>query len=96
MKLRKNLADLLTNRITFIEIYKKKIDGKRVLFLQIPSSLGVVVMFNDIAYGRDDKSLVGLNFEKMNHIQYRNNDWSEELIDRGEAHLNPKMNPGVI
>lgn len=35
MALRKDLADLMTNRITFIEIYESAVGGKRVLLFQI-------------------------------------------------------------
>lgn len=106
MALRKDLADLMTNRITFIEIYESAVGEKRVLLFQIPSSPGVVVMYNGIAYGRDGESLVGLNLEKINRIQFRHTDWSAEIIDHTINDLDPdaiayarrkysEKNPGI-
>lgn len=87
--IRKKIADLTTNRLTFSEIYEVFIDGKRVLLFQIPPALGTVVMFNGIPYGRDGDSLVGLNPEKYHRIQSRFVDWSAETIDCTVDDLDP-------
>ncbi|MCQ2079210.1 MAG: putative DNA binding domain-containing protein [archaeon] len=81
--LKKEIADLTTNRITFIEIYETFLEDKRILMFQIPAVPNLVMMYNGIAYGRDGESLVGLNLEKINRLQFRNYDWSNELVDHG-------------
>jgi ATP-dependent DNA helicase RecG len=82
MEIKKETADAVTNRITFIEIYEVHHKGKRVLMFQIPPSPGTVVMYNGHAYGRDGESLVGLSLEKMDRIRSISTDWSAELLDR--------------
>ena len=89
-ELKKDLADQITNRITYTEIYELTLDGKRVIALQIPSSPGTVVTYKGIAYGREGESLSALNLDKINRIQHLGNDWSHWLNDVSIDDLDPE------
>lgn len=84
-----NISNFTTNRAGFIEIYVVKIDNKRVVLFQIPQSPGVVMTYKGTAYGREGESLVSLSVEKINRIQFRNIDWSAEVIDHSLDVLDP-------
>ena len=81
--LKKEIADKITNRITFREIYETKYQNKRILLFQIPPApQGIPVAFNGHYYGRDGESLVALNIEEMERIRFQANtyDWTKEII----------------
>jgi len=81
--LKKEIADKITNRITFREIYETNYQGKRILLFQIPPApQGIPVAFNGHYYGRDGESLVALNIEEMERIRFQTNtyDWTKEII----------------
>ena len=90
MELRKEIADLTTKRLTFTSIDEVKIDGKRLILFQIPSSPGTVVTFNGIPYGRDGQSLVGLSIDKIDRIRVGGYDWSKDVTAYDAESLDPK------
>lgn len=68
--LKREIADQTLNRITFIEIYVVRIDGKRVVLFQIPAApLGYPVTWKGHYYGRDHEALVPLNLEEIERIR---------------------------
>ncbi|MDR1492970.1 MAG: putative DNA binding domain-containing protein [Planctomycetaceae bacterium] len=84
-KLKKEIADKVTNRITFIEIFDLPLPEGRVIMFQIPPALkGIPIAFEGQYYGRDGESLAPLNIEKIERIRYQSNtcDWSKEIISQ--------------
>jgi len=82
-ELKKNLADNINNRLTFIEIYEISYENKRVILFQIPSGLkGIPTTFKGHTYARDHESLVPLNLEEFDRIrsQVDKKDWSVEIV----------------
>lgn len=82
-KLKKEIADKTSNRITFIEIYELNLKEGRVLLFQIPPApKGIPVSFEGHFYGRDGESLVALNLEELERIRFQSNmeDWSAVII----------------
>ncbi len=81
--LKSEIAQLTTNKITFIEIYELSTQYGRVVMLQIPAApIGIPVAFKGHYYGRDGESLVALNIEEQERI--RNSiaeDWSALVIN---------------
>ena len=81
--LKKEIADKITNNISFIEIYELKHNDGRVVLFQIPAApQGIPVAFEGFYYGRANESLVALNIEKIERIrnQVLNRDWSKKLV----------------
>lgn len=77
--LKKEIADQITNRITFIEIYELKFPEGRVIMFQIPSApKGIPIAFQGFYYARDNESLGSLNIEEIERIrkQTTEEDWS--------------------
>lgn len=82
-KLKQDIADKTTARITFVDIHDLMVDGKRVLMFEIPPApKGVPVAFEGHWYGRDHESLEPLNPEKYERIraQLIQEDWSAAII----------------
>lgn len=82
-KLKKDIADKTTSRITFVGIHDVKREGKRVLMFEIaPSPQGVPMAFEGHYYGRDHESLGPLNPEKYERIraQLIQEDWSAAIV----------------
>ncbi|MGH2643731.1 MAG: RNA-binding domain-containing protein [Chitinophagaceae bacterium] len=82
-KLKKELADKISNRITFREIYELPLPEGRVILFQIPPApRGLPVSFAGHYYGRDGGSLVALNIEEIERIRNQSliSDWSASLI----------------
>jgi ATP-dependent DNA helicase RecG len=81
--LKSEIAQLTTNKITFIEIYELSTQHGRVVMLQIPAApIGIPVAFKGHYYGRDGESLTALNIEEQERI--RNSiaeDWSALVIN---------------
>jgi ATP-dependent DNA helicase RecG len=81
--LKAEIAQLTTNKITFIEIYELITPKGRVVMLQIPAApRGIPIASNGHYYGRDGESLVALNIEEQERI--RNSiaaDWSALVIN---------------
>jgi len=81
--LKKELAERVTNKTSFIEIYELQKSEGRVIMFQIPAApKGIPIEFNGFFYGRTNESLVGLSIEKIDRIrnQVQNKDWSAEII----------------
>lgn len=81
--LKSEVAEKITNRITFIEIYELKLPEGRILMFQIPAApKGFPVAFEGHYYGRDDEELGPLNLEELERIRAQANtdDWSAAII----------------
>jgi ATP-dependent DNA helicase RecG len=60
--LKKEIADKITNRITFIEIHEIHHPNGRVILFEIPAApKGIPNAFDGHYYGRDGESLGSLN-----------------------------------
>ncbi|TAH03870.1 MAG: transcriptional regulator [Sphingobacteriales bacterium] len=82
-KLKKDIADKTSNRITFIEIYEiVQPEGRVVMFEIPPAPKGLPVAFEGHYFGRDGESLVALNIEEFERIRFQANreDWSAVII----------------
>lgn len=82
-KLKKELADKMSNHITFREIYELYLPEGRVLLFQIPPApKGIPVAYEGHFYGRDGESLVPLNLEEIERIrnQEAKSDWSAAIF----------------
>lgn len=82
--IKKEIADKMSNRITFHEIYELNMQTGRVVMFQIPAaSTGIPVSFDGHFYGRDGESLVALSLEEIERIRVQNRvvDWSSEIIE---------------
>lgn len=82
-KLKKDLADKLTGRTSFLGIHEVWKDGKRVLMFEIPPApKGMPMAFDEHWYGRDHESLVSLGLEKLERIraQVAQEDWSAAIV----------------
>ena len=78
-KLKHDIADHTSNRITLLDIITLSIDSKRVLMFKIPPApKGNPVSWKGHYYGRDGESLSALNMSEYETIrgQRQNNDWS--------------------
>lgn len=81
-KLKNDLAQHLTDKNTFREIFVLTIDNKRVLLFQIPAAnKGVPVAWKGHYYGRNGESLDALNSTKYDYIrkQIAYEDWSAAI-----------------
>ena len=82
-KLKGEIANKTTNRITFIEIHEVIKEELRVLMFQIPAApSGIPVSFDGHYYARDGEELVPLNLEKIERIraQATQGDWSIKIV----------------
>lgn len=83
-KLKYDVANHTTNRISFREIITLNIDGKRVVIFQIPAApKGIPIVWRGHYYGRDGESLVPLNMTEFEAIraQQNNCDWSSYICE---------------
>jgi ATP-dependent DNA helicase RecG len=81
--LKKEIADKITNRITFIEIHEIQHPNGRVILFEIPAApKGIPNAFDGHYYGRDGESLGSLNLEEIERIrsQFIEEDWSAAII----------------
>ena len=82
-RLKSEIADKTTNRITFIEIHELNLPEGRVIMFQIPAApKGIPVAFEGHYYGRDSENLGPLNIEEIERIrgQVISEDWSAAII----------------
>lgn len=82
-KLKSEIANKTTNRITFIEIYELLETEGRVLMFQIPAApRGFPIAFEGHYFGRDNEELVPLNLEEQERIRAQaiSEDWSAVII----------------
>jgi len=87
-RLKKEVADATTSRITFTEIYELIDQRGRVLMFQIPPApRGIPVAWKGHYYGRESESLGPLSITEIEGIrrQVKQPDWTEELC--GEAKM---------
>jgi ATP-dependent DNA helicase RecG len=84
-KLKSDLANHTTDRISFSEIYELEIEhGKRAILFQIPPApQGIPIAWKGHYYAREDENLVSLNLEKIERIrsQVKSEDWSIQICD---------------
>ena len=81
--LKSEIANKITNRITFIEIYELNLPEGRVVMFQIPAApKGFPIAFEGHYYGRDSEELVPLNLEEIERIrvQATSEDWSAAIV----------------
>ncbi len=81
--LKGEIAQLTTNKITFIEIYELSLSEGRVVMLQIPAApKGIPIAFKGHYYGRDGEALVALNIEELERIRNATTeDWSVLIVN---------------
>jgi len=80
--LKNEIANKMSNRITFKEIYEVMVEDKRVILFQIPSApVGLPVSFDGHYYGRDGESINALNIEEIERIRKESieEDWSIQI-----------------
>lgn len=86
--LKKELADKISERLTFIEIYELNIlieeKLKRVIMFQIPAAIpSIPTSWEGHYYGRDGESLVPINIYEIEQIRSQINiDWSKQIIEK--------------
>ena len=81
--LKEEVANKITNRITFIEIHEVQHANRRVILFEIPAApKGLPIAFDGHYYGRDGESLVPLNLEELERIrgQVTREDWSATVV----------------
>ena len=82
-KLKGEIANKTTNRISFIAIHEVNLPEGRVILFQIPSApKGIPIAFDGHYYARDGEELVPLNIEKIERIraQATKEDWSAAIV----------------
>lgn len=78
-ELKKLVADHTTHRITFLEIYDIKSEGKRVLMFEIPPAPpGLPIPWKGHFYGREGSSIAALSLTELDIIRNQSDDWSAE------------------
>jgi ATP-dependent DNA helicase RecG len=83
LSLKKEIADKITNRLTFVDIHEIDHPDGRVLVFEIPAApQGLPVAWNGHYYGRDGASLGPLNLEEIERIRAQNcaDDWSATIL----------------
>jgi len=92
-RLKGEIADKTTNRITFIEIHELILAEGRVIMFQIPAAPnGLPVAFEGHYYGRDGEQLSALNIEEIERIRggAQREDWSAAIVAKaGIEDLDP-------
>lgn len=91
--LKKEVIDHTNQGLTFQEIYEVDVEGKRVIFLQIPPALpGIPTTWNNMAYGRTNESLCPLSMDKIDLIRHQSgHDWSKTIVEHASMNdLSPE------
>ncbi len=81
--LKKEIADKVNGRISFIEIYEIATAKGRVVMFEIPAApRGIPISYDGHYYARDNESLVPLNISEIERIraQVITEDWSAKVI----------------
>lgn len=92
-KLKKNVADRMTGRVTFTDIHDVTHPNGRVLLLQIPAApQGLPIAFDGHYYGRDGSSLGALNISELETMRAPSQaDWSRHtILDASIDDLDPE------
>jgi ATP-dependent DNA helicase RecG len=81
--LKKEIAGGTNERATFMEIYDLKIDGFRIVAMQIPpATRGIPTTWNGAAYAREGESTSPLPLDKLDLIRSQVGvDWSKEIVE---------------
>ncbi len=82
-RLKEEIANKTSHRITFIEIHEVPHENGRVVLFQIPAApKGLPIAFEGHYYGRDGESLSPLNLEEIERIraQATQEDWSAAVV----------------
>ena len=81
--LKKEIAGHTNERLTFMEIYEVKMEGKRIVAFQIPPAIpGIPTTWDGSAYAREHESLVPLPMNKLDDIRAQiGRDWSKEIVE---------------
>ena len=82
-KLKGEIANKTTNRISFIDIHEVDTSNGRVIMFQIPAApKGIPVAFDGHYYARDGEELAPLNIEKIERIRVQATkvDWSAVVV----------------
>lgn len=88
-KLKGDIANKTTNRISYIEIHELNTPEGRVVLFQIPAApRGIPIAFDGHYYARDGEELVPLNIEKIERIraQVVKEDWSAVVVSGATIH----------
>lgn len=83
-KLKAEIANHTTGRVTFIEIYEVQTSDARVIMFEIPAApRGIPIAWKGHYYGRDGEELNALNLEEVERIreQARSEDWSAAILE---------------
>lgn len=83
-RLKKEIADCTTNRLSFEEIHELYLPEGRILMLQIPPALrGIPTSWKGHYYGREGESLAPLSLSKIEQIrrQVLRQDWSARVCE---------------
>ena len=80
--LKHEIAQKISNGITYSNIHELTIEGKRVLIFEIPAApQGMPVAFDGHYYGRNGESRVALSLLKIEQIRsQRSFDWSAQIV----------------
>ena len=79
--LKKEITQSTNDNMTFMDIYEFEINGNRVIMFKIPAAIGVPTTWKNIAYDRNDESLIPLNDVKRDTILSTVNvDWTRQII----------------
>lgn len=83
-KLKKYISEQTTGRMSYVDIYTRIIDDKRVLLFQIPAARdGTPTSFKTFAYERQGDSIFGLSDEKrMRIMRSALPDWSAGILEK--------------
>ncbi len=82
-KLKKDVADHTSDRLTFIEIYELSFQEGRVIMFQIPAApSGIPTSWKGHYYGREHDSLAPLNIQELEYIRNQKySDWSARIYE---------------
>lgn len=82
--LKREIAEKMTSRLTFVEIHEVIRSTKRVVLFEIPPApRGIPIAFEGHYYGRDGEALGPLNIDELERIRRQSNvdDWSSAIVD---------------
>jgi ATP-dependent DNA helicase RecG len=81
--LKKEITGGTNERATFMEIYEVRIDGFRIVAMQIPpATRGIPTTWNGAAYAREGESTCPLPLDKLDLIRSQVGvDWSKEIVE---------------
>jgi ATP-dependent DNA helicase RecG len=79
--LKKQIADGITNNISFTEIYSLSLPERVIMFRIPPAPRGIPLAWKGFYHARDGESLSALNIEKIERIrrQATDEDWSKGI-----------------